>query len=161
LKTESDLSEIDLLHGRSTHVTRSMLVSLALRSGLRVSEICNLKVKDVHLIGKDNYLHVSKAKGGKKRDVYIAVNLVKQLKQYLEIKKRSWSMSDRSGNVFLFTWQGRAKIYYDSNVLVVSKSNQTGWPAETLSHSLGSAFIRNSPVSQLWQFKSGAIVSRP
>jgi integrase len=47
LKTCSDLSEIDLLHGRSTWVTRSMLVGLLLRSGLRISEAANLKLGQI------------------------------------------------------------------------------------------------------------------
>src|SRR6266436_6247102 len=118
LKTESDLSELDLLKGRSTHVTRSMLCSLALRSGLRVSEICNLRVKDVHLNGRDNYLHVSKAKGGKKRDVYIAANLAKQIKHYLEIKKRCWGMSI-DPETFLFS-HGKEGQKYSTTAMYLS-----------------------------------------
>jgi integrase/recombinase XerD len=95
-----------------------MLCSLALRSGLRVSEICNLKVKDVHLNGKDNYLHVSRAKGGKKRDVYIAANLVKQLKQYLEIKKRSWGMSTDPESFFFS--HGKAGQKYTTTAMYLS-----------------------------------------
>ena len=110
LKTESDLAELDLLKGRSTHVTRSMLCSLALRSGLRVSEICNLKVGDIHLNGKDNFLIVQRGKGNKKRDVYLNATLSKHLKSYLEIKKRSWRMSV-TDNDYLFSHGKPGKKY--------------------------------------------------
>ncbi|MDP2045110.1 MAG: hypothetical protein Q8L00_02740, partial [Deltaproteobacteria bacterium] len=44
LETCEELADLDLLKGRQTWVTRHMLVALALRSGLRVSEIAALKI---------------------------------------------------------------------------------------------------------------------
>lgn len=90
LKISKEQSELDLLKGRSTWVTRFMLVHLALNSGLRVSEIAGLKIRDLHLNGKESYLVVEKGKRGKKRDVYLDKELVHHLKSYLEIKKKSW-----------------------------------------------------------------------
>jgi site-specific recombinase XerD len=69
-----------------------MLVGLALRSGLRVSELANLRCGDIHISPNDSYLTVQRGKGGKKRDVYFNGNLSKPLKQYMEIKKKSWRM---------------------------------------------------------------------
>ena len=93
LKVCDDLASLDLLKGRSTWITRSMLVGLALRSGLRVSELANLKVGDIHIGHNDSYLTVTRGKGGKRRDVYFNGALSKHLKSYLEIKKKSWRMS--------------------------------------------------------------------
>jgi len=44
LKTCRDKAELDLLHGRETWIKRNMLVNLVLYTGLRVSEIANLKI---------------------------------------------------------------------------------------------------------------------
>lgn len=67
---------MDLAKGRKTWVTRYMVVHLALNSGLRVSELAKLKIEDLKLTGKDNFLIVQKGKASKngpnkKRDVYL------------------------------------------------------------------------------------------
>jgi site-specific recombinase XerD len=110
LKTCNDLSEIDIIHGRSTWVTLSMLVGLLMRSGLRISEAANLKLGQIHLNGKDNYLTVLRGKGGRRRDVYINQILVRQLKSYIDVKKKSWRMSVTE-NDFLFSHGSKAKRY--------------------------------------------------
>jgi integrase/recombinase XerC len=88
LKTCADMAELDLLHGRRTWVTRSMFVSLLLRTGLRIGEAAALKIGDIHLSNTDSYLVVMKGKGGKRRDVYISASLKQSLKKYLECLKR-------------------------------------------------------------------------
>jgi len=60
----------DLSEQRKTWVNRYMLIHLALNSGLRVMEIAALKMIDLCLNGKENYLIVHCGKRGKKRDVY-------------------------------------------------------------------------------------------
>ena len=92
LKTCKDQADLDLLHGRRTWVSRYMLVDLALFTGLRVSEIASLKLKDIHLTVKDPYLIVRNGKRGKARDVYLDRGLVKHLKQYIK-QKRTWDES--------------------------------------------------------------------
>lgn len=90
LKVCEEQAQLDLLKGRQTWVTRHMLVALALRSGLRVSEIAALKIGDIHLSGKESYISVRHGKGDKARTVYFNGNLVKPLKDYLEIKAKTW-----------------------------------------------------------------------
>jgi integrase len=66
---------------------------IALRCGLRISEIAGLEGKHVDLEKK--VLHVT-GKGGKKRDVELPANLAEQLnpsKQYLFDPSRSWKQS--------------------------------------------------------------------
>ncbi len=71
-----------------------MVIHLALYSGLRVSELSRLTIKDLHLCNvKDPYLFVKDGKGSRDRDVYIDRNLVNHLKEYLDIKKKGWSES--------------------------------------------------------------------
>lgn len=102
VKVCEELSELDILKGRQTWVTRSMLVGFALRSGLRVSEIASLKLADVHL-GKENYLIVRNGKGGKDRTVYFNGGLAKPLKEYLEIKAKTWNETSE----YLFSHNGK------------------------------------------------------
>jgi site-specific recombinase XerD len=102
LKTCEEMADLDLLKGRQTWVTRNMLVALALRSGLRVSEIAALKVGDILLAGKETRLVVRNGKGGKERDVYFNGGLTKPLKQYIDIKARSWGQPTGPGD-YLFT----------------------------------------------------------
>ncbi len=89
LKTCSDKSELDILHGRETWVKRYMLVDLVLFSGLRVAEVANLKIGDIELTTKDPYLIVRSGKRGKKRDVYLDKELVNHLKTFITWKKKT------------------------------------------------------------------------
>ncbi|MEE9174828.1 MAG: tyrosine-type recombinase/integrase, partial [Thermodesulfobacteriota bacterium] len=89
LKTCKDKAELDLLHGRETWIKRYMLVNLVLFTGLRVSEIANLKIGDIELNTKDPYLIVRNGKRGKKRDVYLDKELVRHLKNFISWKKKT------------------------------------------------------------------------
>ena len=93
LKTCKDKAELDLIHGRTTWVVRYMLVDLALYSGLRVGEIAALKICDLFLTGKDPYIMVWHGKGNKKREVYLDSGLVRHLKEYIQVKKKTWEES--------------------------------------------------------------------
>lgn len=89
LQVCKDRADLDLLYGRETWVKRNMLVNLALFTGLRVGEIASLKVGDLKLNTRDPYLFVRKGKRGKKRDVYLDRELVKQLKDFISWKKKT------------------------------------------------------------------------
>jgi site-specific recombinase XerD len=102
LSTCRERAELDLLKGRTTWPTRSMLIHLALYSGLRVSEMANLTIEDLHLKDSDPFLHVRNSKRDKSRKVYIPFQLVKMLKGYLEYKKKSLGHNTDPGSP-LFT----------------------------------------------------------
>jgi len=89
LKTCKERAELDLFHGRETWIRRYMLVDLVLFTGLRVAEIANLKIGDLELKVNDPYLIVKKGKRGKKRDVYMDKDLVKNLKSFISWKKKT------------------------------------------------------------------------
>ena len=89
LKTCKERAELDLLHGRETWIRRYMLVDLVLFTGLRVAEIANLKIGDLELKVNDPYLIVRSGKRGKKRDVYMDKDLVKNLKSFILWKKKT------------------------------------------------------------------------
>ena len=111
LKVMEEKAVVDSVKGRTTWITRHMLVHLALNSGLRVSEIASLTIGDLKLTGKDHYLTVI-GKGSKKRDVYLDQGLVKHLRDYIDTKKRVWGepvspdaplLAGRGGNHYTTT----------------------------------------------------------
>ena len=90
LKFCREKAELDLMKGRITWPVRYMLVNLALYSGLRVSEIAQLKIKDLYLDNIDDpYLSVRNGKRGKSRDVYLDTEIVKELSKFLSYKKKT------------------------------------------------------------------------
>jgi len=107
LKTCEDKAELDLLKGRQIWVTRHMLVALALRTGLRVSEIVALKIGDIHLRSKEPYIRLRDRKGGKKRDVYFNGTLAKPLKEYIKIKGKAWKHPASPGDYLFSNREGR------------------------------------------------------
>ena len=112
----------DIKANRSTWVTRYMLVHLALRSGLRVSEIASLKMGDLHFNGQDNYLIVQYGKGGRKRDVYLDKELVKHLQIYVEFKKNGLNeLVDDNAPLF----SGRGGSHYTTTALEISFKKAT------------------------------------
>jgi len=76
----------DLEHGRTTWPRFWMALDLALGAGLRVSEIATLRIGNLYLNEKEARLRVT-GKGRKERDVFISVNLMKHLSDYLLWKR--------------------------------------------------------------------------
>ncbi len=91
---------VDAAKGRVVWPRTWMMIHLALESGLRVSELRNVKVKDLHLKG-DPFVHVSNGKGGKERDVLISENLKRHLKKYIQ----TYALKDDD---FLLNVKGKA-----------------------------------------------------
>lgn len=62
--------------------TRYIFILLALQTGLRVAEICALKVKDLFFDG-NNFLRVQHGKGNKARNVMLPKRLKGELQAYI------------------------------------------------------------------------------
>ena len=73
--------------GVQAPVRDALIIELALGSGLRVSEMANLKVEDLYLKRGQGALHVKNGKGGKERVVDIGFNLKKQILEFLDYRK--------------------------------------------------------------------------
>ena len=82
------------------------MVLLALNSGLRRSEISNLKVIDIH----GSYLSVINGKGGKDRDVYLDQYTREEIEKYIEMRN-----NPQSPYVFT-TRKGKITEGYMSNI---------------------------------------------
>jgi integrase/recombinase XerD len=78
------------------------LIELALGTGLRASEISNLKVNDIALGKSQNSLIVRKGKGGESRQIVFSSRLEKIIQDYLDYRN--------SNSVYLFTSKRRNKL---------------------------------------------------
>jgi len=73
-----------------------LIIKFLYSSGLRVSEICNLEVKDLEL--KDNKGFVRSGKGGKDRLFFISETLRDELYKYLDGRKTGYLFPNHSNN---------------------------------------------------------------
>jgi len=85
-KTCHDAATIANSRGIQAPVRDALIIELALGSGLRVSEIANLKVEDLYLKRGQSSIYVKKGKGGKDRVVDIGSNLKKQILDFLDYR---------------------------------------------------------------------------
>ncbi|MCH7820266.1 MAG: tyrosine-type recombinase/integrase [Candidatus Marinimicrobia bacterium] len=106
--------------GIQAPVRDSLIIELALGSGLRVSEMANLKIEDLYLKRGQASIYVKNGKGGKNRVVDIGSNLKKQILEFLDYRtmdspflfpsERGEKMS-RSGIQQVFKkWAKKARI---------------------------------------------------
>ena len=72
--------------GVQAPVRDALIIELALGSGLRVSEMANLKIEDLYLKRGQSSIYVKNGKGGKDRVVDIGSNLKKQIMEFLDYR---------------------------------------------------------------------------
>lgn len=86
-RTIAEIAVLGKSKGNQAPVRDVLIISLALNTGLRVSEISNLKVVDVYLKRGQNSLIVRKGKGDKDRIVAFGPKLKSQIVEYLNYRK--------------------------------------------------------------------------
>jgi len=87
LETCEAQAELDKKRGRKTWIRRWLLIDLLFFSGLRVSEIVHLKIKDLSLSKGKNKIFVRRGKGGKAGYVAIDSELARHIKEFLKWKE--------------------------------------------------------------------------
>lgn len=80
-------------------IFQKTLIETLYSCGLRVSELCDLKLNDVHLHEK---ICKIKGKGGKERIVPIASNCIDQMNQYISLVRKQW---DKQNSPYFFVNQ--------------------------------------------------------
>ena len=85
-KTCHEATTIAKSRGIQAPVRDALIIELALGSGLRVSEMANLKVEDLYLKKGQGSIHVKNGKGGKNRVVDIGSNLKNQIVEFLDYR---------------------------------------------------------------------------
>ena len=81
-------SQEDLAQGRKTWVTRYMLVHLALATGLRVSELARIKLKNLNL--NIEYPNLTVPNHTRPREVYLGNKIIHHINDYLNLKVKTW-----------------------------------------------------------------------
>jgi len=122
--------EIKRIIGTIANKKHSLMVSLAYAAGLRVSEVINLKVKDVDL--DELTIHLKDAKGKKDRITIFPENLKSGIIGFLENKKGSDNVfqSERGGKL---TERSAQKIFENG-------LKNTGIKKDATFHSLRHSF---------------------
>ena len=85
-KTALDLAIIARSRGNQIDVRNHLIIEVALGTGLRVSELSNLKIEDLHLGKGQNTLIVRNGKGGKDRVIGFNSKLKSLILEYLEYR---------------------------------------------------------------------------
>ena len=85
-KTCDEAATIAKSKGVQAPVRDTLIIELALGSGLRVSELASLKVEDLYLKRGQSSIYVKNGKGGKDRVVDIGSNLKKQIIDFLDYR---------------------------------------------------------------------------
>ena len=93
------IAEITKQGNKTNNPTHATLLSFMIKSGLRVSEICNLRFMDIDL--KNQKLTVRNGKGGKFRDIPMIESLIAQYEVYIEYAQRKGRRLLKSDFIFL------------------------------------------------------------
>jgi integrase/recombinase XerD len=77
------------------------IIMLGYGAGMRVSEVCNLQVRDIHTA--DGVIHVRAGKGNKDRLVVLSPRMLKQLRRYWPERRRRHPNAD-AGRPREYAW---------------------------------------------------------
>ena len=83
LRKADELWSLGEVRKRRDWVRDAFLIHTALSTGLRNSEICDLKVSDLRIGNGSSYLIVQNGKGSKQRRIHIGTEYKRLLKRYL------------------------------------------------------------------------------
>lgn len=129
-RTEKHLPQVidkDYLIGQISKISNlkhKSIISLAYSVGLRVSEICNLKIQDID--SDRMIINIIQAKGKKDRIVPLSPNILDLLRQYFKLYRP---------NTYLFNGQNSLKYSHTSCNKLVKKYIGTKYHFHQLRHS--------------------------
>ena len=86
-KTCQDAALLARSKGVQAPVRDALIIELALGTGLRVSELANLKIDDLYLKKGQNSLYVRNGKGGKNRVVQFSSMIKDLIQNYLQYRQ--------------------------------------------------------------------------
>jgi len=137
LPTVLSREEVELIIDSTKNSKHKLLLSLAYGAGLRVSEVINLKVKDLDF--SNNYIHIKESKNKKDRITLLPEKLTNSLKNLIAGKEMNDIVffSERGGKLSTRTAQ---KIFENSLKIVSVKKNAT---FHSLRHSFATHLLEN------------------
>lgn len=122
------------------------LISLMLGSGVRVSEAASLTLSDIDM---SKYFIDVIRKGGKSDSVHVLPSAMKDLKAYLEVRKKRYGATDHDIYVFLSRYKGKAQpvsvrtIQNNLNKYTTAFTNGKSLSPHKLRHSFASEWLRS------------------
>jgi integrase/recombinase XerD len=105
-----------------------LIMSLLYSSGIRVSELVNIKVNDIDLENKRGVVH---GKGNKSRQIFLSENLCKDLKAFLE---------KNPNQKFLFTSKEEALTTRNIQKIIKKAKEKAGITKKVTPHTLRHSF---------------------
>ncbi len=147
----------DLEHGRTTWPRFWMALDLALGAGLRVSEIASLRVGNLYLNNREPRLRVT-GKGGKERDVFISMDLMKHLSDYLLWKRLMAESLEPEAFVLVSSHRKRyatRTLQYAFKVCLKVAGLPDHYSIHACRHSYGTLLYRNTKNLRLVQKQLG------
>lgn len=130
------LEEIDELIGAIEHKTVKIAVKVLSLTGLRISELCNLKLSDVDL--EERIIYITNGKGFKDRKVPIAENLVPELENY----KKQIRCNIESKVFFALEKTGSISPQY-INLIIKDATKKLNWDKNITAHNLRHSVATN------------------
>ena len=122
--------------GTQNPVRNHLIIELALGTGLRVSELASLQVKDLHLGKGQNSLIVRNGKGGKDRVVSFNSTLKKLIAEYLDYRTSNSPFLFHSERADQMTRFGISRVFK-------KLAKQAGLPEHHSIHSLRHTYATN------------------
>lgn len=121
--------------GRRNPVRDWAILHVALDSGLRVSEICDLRVRDVILDNGSASLIVRNGKGSKKRGVKIGRALRDHLEEFIAWKDKNNESTSARAPLFVSSRTGKALTRTAIYRIFKANAHQVGIPQRFSIHS--------------------------
>lgn len=122
-------NEVKELIDSTDTIKSRLIVSLLYSTGLRVSELVNLKISDLNLADKTGW--VRRGKGSKDRLFVMSENLAEELKEYIEMKGKD--------NEYLFS-KGKPLTTRNIQKIIKGARHRAGINKKTTPHTLRHSF---------------------
>lgn len=145
---EKKISSHQFSYFQSDKVRDLAIIALFLASGIRLSELCNLNLRDIHLDSDSPAVKVVR-KGGVEDDVLLRVKFVHYLQDYLNQRLVLYPGSDDVDAVFITSRAGKVSRIKTNTVETMVKRYSTAYGKPFSPHKL-----RHSIATELYE-KSG------
>jgi len=134
--------------GQSTHGLAKRnyaLIQLLLQTGVRIGEVADLKVSDVTIHQRSGFLHISKGKGLKQRDIPLNAAVRRALTSYIQMKSTvsptdSLFHSKRNNSISVRTLQAII-----SQIVKKAHIKRIDVSAHTLRHTFAVNYLKANP----------------
>lgn len=101
--------EIIKLFDSAKNLKHKLMLKILYYTGVRVSELVNIKTKDIDL--DRNLIHIRNGKGRKDRFISLQENLISDLKIYIKLESNEYLFYTKKGKYSIRTIQKICKIY--------------------------------------------------